>query len=86
MEQCILFSTALLERNGFDPANKDWANLKAHFGEAYQLFITSGPAARKLLSGIIANTQGLIEQGDEGDITNTLGEVTKGQILISPWG
>ena len=44
MEQCGLFATALLEWNGFDPANKVWANLKALFGEAYQLFVTSGPA------------------------------------------
>ena len=35
MEQCGLFPTALLKRNGFDPQNKDWANLKAHFGGVY---------------------------------------------------
>ena len=28
MEQCGLFPTALLEWNGFDPQNKDWANLR----------------------------------------------------------
>ena len=70
----------LLEWNGFDTQNKDWVNLKAHFVEAYQLFITSGPAGRKLLSGIIANAQGLTDQGgEEADltiITNALGEVT----------
>ena len=75
------FPTALLEWNGFDPQNKNWVNLKAHFGEAYQLFITSGPAGRKLLPGIIANAQGLVtDQGGEEDgltiITNALGEVT----------
>ena len=65
-----LFSTTLLEWNGFDPANKDWANPKAHFGEAYQLFVTSGLAGRKLLSGIIANTQGPTEQeGADDDLT-----------------
>ena len=73
------FLTTLLEWNGFTLPNKDWANLKAHFGEAYQLFITSGPAGRKLLSGIIANAQGLTDQGSEEDdltiITNALGEV-----------
>ena len=80
MEQCGLFPTALLEWNGFDPTNKDWANLKAHFSEAYRLCITSGPAGRKLLSGVVANAQTLTEKGEEDDdltiITNALGEVT----------
>jgi len=80
IEQCGLFPTALLEWNGFTPPNKDWTNLKAHFGEAYQLYITSGPAGRKLLSGIIGNTVGLTDQGGDDDditmITNALGEVT----------
>ena len=70
---------ALLEWNGFDLANKDWANLRAHFGEAYQIFTTSGPAGRKVLSEIIVNAQGLTKQGGKDDgitvITNALGEV-----------
>ena len=64
----------------FNQQNKDCANLKSHFGEAYQLFITSGPAGRKLLLGIIANAHGLtVQGGDEDDltmITNALGEIT----------
>ena len=53
VEQCRLFLMTLLEWDGFDPENKDWANLKAYFGEAYQLLITSGHV--KIMSGIIAN-------------------------------
>ena len=35
IEQSVLMPTALFEWNGFVPPNVDWANLKAHFGEAY---------------------------------------------------
>ena len=80
VEQSGLFPTALLEWNGFQPPNNDWANLRSHFGEAYQLLITSGPQGRKLMSGFIGNTQGITDQDGEDDdltiITNALGEVT----------
>ena len=37
-----LYETAILEWQGFDPANKTWPELKSHFGEAYEIRIASG--------------------------------------------
>ena len=37
-----LYHTALLEWNGFDPANQTWPELKSHFTEAYDLLQRSG--------------------------------------------
>ena len=74
------FSNGVAGMEWIRPAEQRLGEPKAHFGEAYQLFITSGPAGRKLLSGIIANAHGLTVQGGDKDdlamITNALGEVT----------
>ena len=40
-----LFITAVVEWNGFDPLNKTWNNFKAHFTEAYEARLDSGPTA-----------------------------------------
>ena len=37
-----LFSTALLEWNGADEADKTWPHFKEHFIEAYDVWLTSG--------------------------------------------
>ena len=37
-----LYETAILEWQGFNPANKTWPELKSHFGEAYEIRIASG--------------------------------------------
>ena len=37
-----LYHTALLEWNGFDPADQTWPELKTHFTEAYDLLQQSG--------------------------------------------
>ena len=40
-----LFIMAVVEWNGFDPANKTWNEFKAHFTEAYEARLDSGPTA-----------------------------------------
>ena len=37
IQQTGLYELAILEWNGIDPVNKDWPNLKSHFGEAYNV-------------------------------------------------
>ena len=37
-----LYELAILEGNGFDPANKTWPEFKAHFGDAYDPCLGSG--------------------------------------------
>ena len=37
-----LYETAVVEWQGFDDANKTWPELKAHFGEAYEIRLASG--------------------------------------------
>ena len=80
IEQSGLMPMALLEWNGFVPPNVDWTNLKAHFGEAYQLLITTEPLGRTIVPEVTTNTQELADQGgDYNDltiITNTLGKAT----------
>ena len=49
--QCTgLYKLVILELNGFDPTNKTWPNFKAHFREAYDTHLRSGPST--------ANTNG----------------------------
>lgn len=36
-----LYQTAMLEWNGFDPANKTWPELKSHFSEAYEIHLAT---------------------------------------------
>jgi hypothetical protein len=40
-----LFITAVVEWNGFDDANKSWNEFKAHFTEAFEAHLDSGPTA-----------------------------------------
>ena len=40
IQQMGLYELAILEWNGMDPVNKDWPNLKSHFGETYNVHRT----------------------------------------------
>ena len=81
IETSGLCPTALLEWNEFNPANKNWQELKAHFGEAYQLLITTGPGQKLLQQASNATTQltlpGATVDDDDSitTITDVLGSV-----------
>ena len=66
------FPTALLEWNGFDDINKTWPQLKEHFAEAYELFISTG--------GGTAGSHGYVNMAADDDsiksIENTLGQMS----------
>ena len=48
IQETGLYSMAILEWNGFDPANQNWGELKTHFTEAYDLHLRSaGGTARQ---------------------------------------
>ena len=79
IENSRLFPTALLEWNGYKAANKDWANLKAHYSKAYTLLITTGPEGTRLNMAVTVRTTKEDFQ-DENDsslttLTNTLGKM-----------
>ena len=42
IQQTGLYKLAILKWNGFDPVNKDWPNLKSHFGKAYDVSLRLG--------------------------------------------
>ena len=72
-----IFTTSLLEWNVMDPVNQHWATLKHHFGEAYEIYITTGnvgnnPYVRR------ANNAEIIDKEDNNivlTITNVVGNM-----------
>ena len=71
IQQTGLYKLAILECNGFDPVNKDWPDLKSHFGEAYDVHLTPGAgtanangyqSAANDTNGVGNNSLGLIHE------------------------
>ena len=71
-----IFNTALLEWNGMDPVDQDWATLKHHFGEAYDIYITTGNVGNNPYVGHANNAEIIDEEDDDSvlTITNVVGE------------
>ena len=47
-----LYLTAILEWNGFDPANQIWAEFKSHFVEACDICLQSGAGTTDIYHGV----------------------------------
>ena len=62
-----IFTTALLEWNGMDPVDQDWATLKHHFGEAYEIYITTGNVGNNPYVGR-ANSAEIIDKEDNASV------------------
>ena len=72
-----IFTTALLEWNGIDLIDQDWATLKHHFGEAYEIYITTGNVGNNPYVGRANNTEVIDEEDDNSvlTITNAVGNM-----------
>ena len=60
-----------------DPVDQDWATLKHHFGEAYEIYITTGNVGNNPYVGR-ANNAEIIDEEDDGSvltITNVVGNM-----------
>jgi hypothetical protein len=68
METCIFLQTHLNKWSQFTLPNRDWANMKAHFREAYNSLLIFGPGTG--VPGTIANAQEL--NNDKEDSINTM--------------
>ena len=66
-----LYSTAILEWNGFDEMNQTWPELKSHFAEAYDIRLHSGAGATNIYHGA-ANTYEIADNDSLGSITQSL--------------
>ena len=62
-----IFTTALLEWNGMDPVDQDWARLKHHCGEAYEIYITTGNVRNNPYVGH-ANNAKIIDEEDNNSV------------------
>ena len=72
-----IFTTALLEWNGMDPVDQDWATLKHHFGKAYEIYITTGNVGNNPYVGCANNAEIINEEDDDSvlTITNVVGNM-----------
>ena len=68
-----IFTNALLEWNGMDPVDQDWATLKHHFGEAYEIYITTGNVGNNPYVGRANNAEIIDEEDDDSVLTITNG-------------
>ena len=66
-----IFTTALLEWNGMDPVDQDWATLKHHFGEAYEIYITIGNVGNNPYVGRANNSEIIDDEDDDSVLTIT---------------
>ena len=64
-----MFQTHLDKWSQFTVSNKDWRNMKLHFGEAYENILISGRGGS--VPGTIANAQELSENEDDSITTIT---------------
>ena len=72
-----IFTTALLECNGMDPVDQDWATLKHHFGKAYKIYITTGNVGNNPYVGRANNSEIIDKEDDDSvfTITNVVGNM-----------
>ena len=67
VETCGLFQMALLEWNGFAPGNRNWAEFKVHFSEAYQIPITAGGGVQMHGLPLAGNMEDIQDNQADGD-------------------
>ena len=69
-----LYSTAILEWNGFLAANKTWIGLKLHFEEAYELRLASS-AGTSRTNGYVNNAEAMDDDDSINSITASLSTI-----------
>ena len=71
-----LYELAILKWNGFDPAHKDWPNLKSHFGKAYNVCLRLGADTTNAnwYHGMANATDG-VDDSSIGSICESLGAI-----------
>ena len=77
IEVAGIFTTALLEWNGMDPVDQDWSTLKHHFGEAYEIYITTVNVVNNPYVGRANNAEVIYEEDNDSilTITNVVGNM-----------
>ena len=75
-----LFITAVVEWNGFDELNKTWNEFKAHFTEAYEARLDSGPTAATAGYHGAANTNALANDDDDNSLGSIAGSLAQMQM------
>ena len=70
-----LYTTAILEFQAFPTENKDWAEFKNHFTEAYMVHLQSGQSGGNTYHGA-ANTYENVDNDSITTLHNTLANLT----------